>query len=99
MTEQEIQALVVAVLEVALLGGLLGGFAWALFESACRSMGELIGRRMDKQARIRDARWRARWNRAFRESRQAGLEGREAVAYAVNAIKADKQAALELLDA
>jgi hypothetical protein len=51
-----------------------------------------LDRRADKQARIRDARWRARWQGFLSEAKQQGLQGREAILWAANAMRTHRQA-------
>lgn len=99
MTEDQLQHFAMAIAELSFWFGVLGGLAFSLLGSVCRWVVFGLDRRADKQARIRDARWRARWNGHMREAAELGFKGRRAIAHTVNAMKTEKQAAMELLDA
>lgn len=55
-----------------------------------------VGRLSDRNYRIQQARWRARWNGFNREAADQGLHGREAVLWAANAMRTHRQALQEL---
>lgn len=99
MNEIDLSHFAAAIAELALIFGVLGGMVWHAVMSVAGMFGEYLERRADKQSRIRNARWRARWNRHLREARESGLRGRRVIGRALHAMKADKQAASDLLDA
>ena len=96
MTEQELQHFAWAVAQISLAMGFLGGFAYSFMCMVMDWLLEVLDRRDRQALRIRDARWRAQWNRAKREAREAGYTGRRAVAYAFNVMKSRREAIAEM---
>lgn len=96
MTEQELQHFALAIAEIALVMGFIGGWAFTLLGSVMRWVLEAVDRSADKQSRIAQARWRGHWHAALREARDAGHKGRRAIAYAVDAMKTRRQANADL---
>lgn len=98
MTELELQNFAWSVARMSLAVGFLGGFAYSFLMMLTSWAAEAFDRRENQALRIRDARWRAQWNRAMRDAREAGYSGRRAIAYTVNIMKSRREAIAELQD-
>lgn len=98
MTEPELQHFAWAVARIAMAAGVLGAVLWSFLMMCASHFWEWFSRRESQALRIRDARWRAQWDRARREAHEAGYTGRRAIAYTVNIMKSRRQAIAELHD-
>lgn len=96
MTPQELNDFGWLVFQIAIAAGFTGGIVHAGFVNLLWFVFDQLEYRADKQARIRDARWRARWNGFNREAAELGLQGREAVLWAANAMRTHRQVLQEL---
>lgn len=92
MSAQDLNDLAWAMALIAFAMGFAGGFVHAAFVGLLEFIGDRIDLHADKQARIRDARWRARWQGFLSEAKQQGLQGREAILWAANAMRTHRQA-------
>lgn len=96
MTTAELESIVHGVALIALVVGVLGAMCWDVFKLALGLVFEFLERRHDQATRIRDARWRAQWNKALREARASGYHGPRAVAFAANSMRTRRAAIAEL---
>lgn len=96
MTPQELNELGWAVAQIAFFMGLTGGLVHAGMVHLLGFFFDQLYYYADKQARIRNARWRARWNGFLREAADQGLHGRDGVLWAANAMRTHRQALQEL---
>lgn len=84
------------VLELAVMAGFLGAVAWSLCCTFAASVARWLVHRFDKQQRIQDARWRARWQGFLTEAKEQGLQGRDAVLWAANAMRVHRHTLAQL---
>ncbi len=96
MTPADLQDFFDTCIDFALIGGFIAGLLAYVFVGLTVDLCDWFDRRFDTQLRIKDARWRGRWYGALREAREAGYEGRRAIAYAVDAMKTRRQANADL---
>lgn len=96
MTDDELRQLVQGVALLAMAFGIIGGWIGAGLVTFVSWVFEALERRADRSTRIVNARWRAHWNKAMREAREAGYTGRRAIVYACHTMKTRRQAIREL---